>query len=67
MSDDQKPEDKLIENSKDRAIEDIEAKLLKPTAEEIALANEKKSTSPSICGEPQSIDDYLSAMLGIKK
>lgn len=49
----------------DKKIADIEAKLAQPTAAEKAV--EKKTTSPSICGEPQTIDDYLEAMLGIKK
>ena len=46
---------------------------IKAIEEKLALPNptdpkpEKKTTSPSILGEPQTIDDYLAAMLGIPK
>lgn len=49
----------------DKKIAEIEEKLNKPTTDN--SAHTKKGTSPSICGEPQTIDDYLEAMLGIKK
>jgi hypothetical protein len=49
----------------DEKIQEVEDKLSKKP--EASDANKDNSTSPSICGESQSLDDMLAAMGIIKK